>query len=278
MESQYLNDGNPLPADHKHAGQIGVLLTFEDGQTQNVYAPNDRAMSEKVLSMYGNTRARIAELKAEKPAGTPAATSTPAAATPAKLTPEQRMAAVADIGDPAKAGKALVALVKDETGRDLEAEKAADDARRAAAANVERLRSITAEFMANNPDYVGTPRNAQLLRDRVIAVFGLNQATATNWAEAYHQLRDMGVLESATVGTETTPAARTVEPSAPAPSRPSGTGTPASRMGGGSRPATGQRETYEDFTNLDPSEYERRLRNEPGFLDKVNQAFEQRGQ
>ena len=272
MEHTYLNDGNPLPANHKHAGQIGILLTFEDGTTQNVYAPSEREMSVKLLGMYGNTRARVAELKTEKV--TPATPPAP----PVKLTVEQRMATVADLADPAKAGQALIQLVKDETGRDLQAEKAADDAKRAEEARVERLRAITQEFISNNPDFVPSKRNAQLLRDRVASVYGIDHATATNWAEAFAQLRELGVLESAPATQETPSATRTAEPSAPAPARPSGTGTPPSRLnGGGSRPATGQRETYEDFASLDPSDYERRLRNEPGFADRVQRAFEQRG-
>ena len=272
MTHVYLNDGNPLPADSKYAGQIGIQMTFDDGSSQNVYAADDRSMSEKLLGMYSNTRDRVKELKAQTPAqSTPTAPA--AATTPAKLTAEQRLQMAADVNDPARGGAAIAALIKDETGLDLAALRREREEKELHA----RRKAVIDRFLAENPDFHPTPRNGQLLRDRVVAKHGMDDATAQNYADEFVALRDLGALESApdegnnTPQTPVTP--QPVEPSAPAPARPTGTGQPSYRMGSGGRPATNTGFTREDVLTMDPSEFQRRFAEESGFVDKVNALF-----
>lgn len=278
MTHEYLNDGEPLPADHKkYPNQLAVKLMFPDGTTQMVYASDERAMTQKVLSMYANTRARNAELKdqLEKPSGTPPPVPVRAATTP-KLTPDQKVALAADLNDPGKAAGAIVSLVKDATGLDLEAEAA----KRRQDATVAHRRAVVEEFMAATPDFYPSPRNGRLLRDRVIAQYGVDHATASNYAESYTELLAEGLLESAPVETQETPESLSetaperlpAEPSAPVPARPKGTGTPPSRLGAGSRPAPASRLTREAVFALSPSEYAAKLR-DPRFMEDVNRLF-----
>ena len=271
MTHEYMNGGQPLAADHKNAGQICVTLTFDDGATQNIYAADKDEMLDKVIKSYGSTRERNRELQEKK---TPATPAVPVVTAPAKLSPEERLQCIADLSDPEKAGAAIARLTVDATGFDLAAHQRQTDAAR----RLEELKAYRSEqvrvFLEGNPEYVATTRNGNLLRDRAARLAGNEEPTATNYADAYRELADENLFEAAKVTpVPTPPATSTPEPSAPPASRPAGTGVPPSRLGQGSRPAMQQRETYEDYTALSPSEFERRLRDEPGFAEKVDKAL-----
>jgi hypothetical protein len=271
MKTEFLNDGQPFPVGHHKAGQIGILIDFEDGvsQPQRVYAPDRDALLQKALTMYGNSHVRINELKRDvKPAATPATPAAPApAAAPARMTDSEKMQASADITDPAKAGQAIVSLLKDATGVDL-AQQARNDAK---AAEVTRLQGEVDKFMRENPDYPATPRNAELLRNHAFS-HANGKVTAADFTRAFEALQQLGVLESAPTQ-EQPPAAGTGEPLAPPPPRSSGsTGARPSTLGAAPRQVPGgavmTRKQVLDMAGTD--EYERRLKEEPGFRERVN--------
>lgn len=274
MKHEYLNGGEPLPAGHPHAGEIGIVLDFEDGRPhpQKIYAADNQAMTAKLVGMYGNTQARLTEEKMKtralpRPEGTPQTPTAPVADQP--LTVDQRMQLTAELGDPARAGKALLTLVKAETGVDLSklGEKEASQE------EVGRLRIASETFVRNNPDFVPNKVNANLLRDRAFARSG--QITLESLQSAFEELKEDGVLQSGSQ--EQTPTARTDEPSAQHQERPGGNATSVrpSSLGGQRRSGAEPKLTYDDYLKMaETPEYEDRLRNEPGFSQKVNEAFE----
>jgi hypothetical protein len=253
---------------------VGLTLDFEDGrpEPQNVYAEDHAAMTIKLATMYGNTQVRIGEVKAGT-RSTPAAPPTPSTPTtsvpsaPARMTPDQRMQAVADLEDPAKAPAAIIALVREGGGGDLTAEERT----KAANAETRRMQGEVAIFMENNPDYFASPKNARLLRDRVYTMADGGVITAATFQTAYDQLEEDGVLESAPAVKEPPPAAGTQEPSAPPATRPRGsTGVRPSALRSSSSVPSGQTMTYSQVMDMaGTDEYADRLKHEPGFRQKV---------
>jgi hypothetical protein len=259
MKYEYLNNGEALPAGHPHAGEIGVVIDFEDGRpaTQRVYASDKDALIAKAFAMYGNSQVRLAEVKATRQAPTAAAPTTPAATPPnAVAEAERNMQLTSDLNDPAKAGKAIVEFIKKETGKDPVAD-----------AEFDRRRAATEQFIANNPDFVPGP-GGRLIRDRCLAWYG--DVTTEGLQQAYDSLLREGLIQSQQ---EASPATNGQEPSAPTQT-PRGTGVPPSRLGGGGgRPPAAPKLTYEEVLRISETpEYERRLREEPGFQQKVNEA------
>lgn len=264
MKYEYLNNGEALPAGHPHAGEIGVVIDFEDGRpaTQRVYAADKDALLSKAFSMYGNSQARLTEVKSTMPRngnGNAAPARQPAPPNPAAAI-ERTMQLTSDLNDPAKAGRAIVELIKQETGEDP-AEQAEN----------RRRRSATEAFVANNPDFVPGPGGA-LVRDRCVATYG--DITTEGLQQSYDSLLAEGLIQSQPM--EQTPATRGQEPSAQQPTTPRGTGVPPSRLGGGGgRPPQEPALTYAAIMKMSETpEYEERLRNEPGFQQKVNEAIE----
>lgn len=274
MKTEYLNGGNPLPTGHRKAGQIGVMLDFEDGrpEPQYVYAESKEALADKLLTMYGSASLRVQELKKadrtpSSAPGAPAATAPTAPAAPARMTADERMQAAADITDPAKAPSAIRSLIKDEFGVDLQQQA---EQRRQTEEHDRRVQA-TADFLRDHPDYVPTQRNAVLLRDRTFARVGAN-FTEADLAESFQALQDLGVLESAP-STQHQPATNTGEPTAPPPQRPRGsTGIPPTQLRGGRGPAPGGPSLTRAaiIAMSETEEYEERLRTEPGFQAKVD--------
>lgn len=270
MDYEFLNGGSPLPANHKKAGQIGIKLTFPNGDPeQYVYGDDKDALLGKVLKMYGNTRSRVAELRTQtqQPQQQRQEPSAPAAAQP--LSVEQRIQATNDLADPGKAGKSIVQLLKEETGFDAGAEAA----KRAQEERVAARRATVQRFIDSHPDYHASPRNGRLLRDRVLAQYGTD-ANDQQWATAYQELQEMGVLESAPAA-DNSGARQPAEPSAPPQVRPSGTGSPRSTSGV-PRPAGRSQLTAAEIHELafsNPDEYARRLNEEPGFAAHVNKVL-----
>ena len=273
MKTEWLNDGNPFPAGHRKAGQYGLLIDFEDGrpEPQHVYAPTKDEMTTKIASMYGNTNVRLAEVKAAPATPAPAPAPNNPAAPAAAMTNDERMQAVADLGDPARAPEAIKKLLA-AGGYNVEERMKVD----ANAAEKKRKSEEVAKFMQMVGDeWYGTQANADLLRDRTYARVGAN-FTAADLHESYIQLREMGVLQSESTQQEPTPKP-TEEPSAPPPARPRvSTGARPSTLGvrPGTVPAVGQQLTKDYILSIaGTDEYERRLRDEPGFQAKVDAAL-----
>lgn len=263
MRTEFLNNGNPLPTGHPHAGEIGVIIDFEDGRpaTQRVYAADKDALLSKAFSMYGNSQARLTEVKATVPR-TPRETATPTTPAKTELSVEQRMQLTSDLNDPAKAGRAVVELIRAETGVD-----------HVANAELARRKAATQQFVDNNPDFVPGPSGA-LVRDRCAAQTG--DITVEGLQQAYDSLKAEGLIDSRQM--EHTPATPGLEPSAQQPQAPRGTATSyrPSTIGNGGRAPAAPKLTYEDVLRISETpEYEERLRNEPGFQQKVNEACEE---
>jgi hypothetical protein len=263
MRTEFLNDGNPLPTGHPHAGEIGVLIDFEDGRpaTQRVYAADKDALLAKAFSMYGNSQARLTEVKSIT--RTPPPARTPPPPDPAERV-ERQMQLTADLADPNKAGKAIVEFIRQETGTDP-----------AADAELARRKAATQQFVDNNPEFVPGPAGA-LVRDRCVAKFG--DITVEGLQQSYDSLKAEGLIDSRQM--EQTPPATPPgsEPSAQQPAAPRGTATSyrPSTIGNGGRPPAAPKLTYEEVLRISETpEYERRIREEPGFQQKVNEACEE---
>jgi hypothetical protein len=269
MRYEFLNEGQPLPTGHPHAGEIGVLIDFEDGRpaTQRVYAADKDALLGKAFSMYGNSQARLTEVKSTVRTAQPTTPAAPPAAPPNPAAQvERQMQLTADLSDPNRAGKAILELIKQETGTDP-----------AADAELARRKAATLQFVANNPEFVPGPAGA-LVRDRCVAVYG--DITVEGLQDSYDSLKAEGLIDSRQM--EQTPATPGTEPSAQQPPAPRGTATsyrPSTIGTSGRAPAT-PKLTYEEVLRISETpEYERRLREEPGFQQKVNEActeFEKR--
>lgn len=280
MKIEYLNEGNALPPGHPHAGKIGVAIDNEDGSTpQRVYAPTKDELVVKMGTMYASTKTRLTEVKSEldtvrKPAmpATPPADPGTAA--------ERRMQLTSELADPARSGKAVIEILKEE-GIDLAGEKE----ERARNAELARLRQCATEFQENNPEYTPGPWG-RLISDRAFSMYG--EITTETLQKSFDALREGGMLPSGALEHTDDPGAPddlsghrpSAEP--PPPPRTPATGMRPSQFGGGSRraePAT-PKLTYEKVLEIaGTDEYERRLREEPGFLDQVNTAvadFERR--
>jgi hypothetical protein len=273
---EVLNNGEPF-TEGRYAGQIGRRLKFQNGDpSQNVYAPSEGDLLTKIAMMYGNTRTRLQEVKRES--GPKPAAPALAPVVSIRMTPEERLQAAADLQDPARMGQTIVRILKDETGFDPQQQRQQDAEKEAA----ERRRAVVEEFIAETPDFYRSKKNGTLLRNHVAANFGTDP-TVADWVAAFTELDEMGVLESAPEATETTPAASgenpenpPSEPSAPAPVRSPGTGLPPSSRASVPRQASGQRMTREEVLKLaheNPSEYGRRLSNDPAFAEMVNKVL-----
>lgn len=283
MKYEWLNNGEPFPAGHRKAGQLGIALDFEDGrpEPQNVYAADKDAMLGKITTMYGNTQvlnARLyGELKEKKPAagGAGPTPAHPAADAPAaRMTPGETIQAVADLDDPAKAGEAIVALVREASGIDLTEQKRKEIEE----AETERLRGVVRAFMDANQDYYPSPRNARLLRNSTYALADGAPVTLGHFQQSFDELLAMDALESKP--TEELPGATTIEePTAPHQSRPRPTtGIRPSALSAGARPGTsGTSLTYKAVMDMaGTDEYEHRLKYEPGFRQQVEKVLEGR--
>jgi hypothetical protein len=269
MKTEWLNNREPFPAGHAKAGRIGAVIDFEDGlsEPQRVYAADEKEMNDKLLTMYGNTRNTVMQNRTPKTAPPPA--DPPPAAT-TTLTTDERMQTVADLNDPARAGEALTKLVRADTGVDLKKMGEEERAR-------ERIRILAAgvqKFIDTNPDYVGTVANQQLMRDRTFNRVGPNP-TAEDWQRSYDELREMNVLESGQ-DPEIPPATPPGEPSAPPPIAPRGsTGVrPSQLQRVPPQVQAGPKMTRTQALDLaGTDEYERRLRQEPGFGAMIDAAL-----
>lgn len=278
MKTEWLNNREPLPAGPR-AGMIGALIDFEDGtEPQKVYAANEGEFNDKLLTMYGNTRNTYMQLKNAKPPAAPAAPAAPQTpAPPARMTVDERIQAIADCDDPAKAGTAMAKLLAEDSGFDFERAKREQreaDARKISEGDREFLAAEVNKFMAEHPEYYGSKDNGTLLRDRTFSRVG-QKPTAADWAQSFEELEAMGVLESAPV---TDPPIATVgpEPSAPPPTPPRiSTGARPSSLQGrrGSVPA-GPKMTRSQALDLAESEnYDERIRREPGFAATIEAAL-----
>lgn len=281
MRYEWLNNGAAFPAGHRRAGQFGVAVDFEDGrpEPQNIYFPTKdaEAVADKLLKLYGSTQVRNAELRGpasygrETPAepATPSSPATPPApASNGRMTAEQRLEAVADLGDPAKAPAAIIRLVKEGGGGDL----TQDEQAKIRNAETVRMQNEVAAFMEANPEYYASPKNAALLRDRVFANANGSVITAQHFQQSFDELSELGVLESASESGNNPPATQQDEPPAPPPIRPRGsTGVRPSALSAGSRPApSGPGLTFAEVMAIaGTDEYVERLRSEPGFRAKV---------
>lgn len=254
MKTYYMNNEQPLPAEHHKAGQLGLTIDFEDGRpTQNVYASSHSDMTTKLAAMYGNTTRRLQEVKQSPP--------TPTTAT---VTPEQQMQATIDIasGDPARTPGAIITLVK-AAGIDLQGDKA----NTAAKSELDRKREATEQFVANNPGFKPGP-GGSLISERALVRFGV--ITTESLQKAYDSLLEDGVLTSAPM--EQTPTTERSQPSATPTNQPSGTtSVRPSSFGSSARPTQTLAFTYEQVLEMAGTDsYGERLRSEPGFQEKVN--------
>lgn len=276
---EWLNDGEPFPAGHRRAGQLGIVIDFEDGrpEPQNVYAVSKDELLDKVAKMYGNTQVRYAQIRKDA-AATPTTTHPALATASAQLTAEQTLQTVADLDDPAKAGRAAVDLIRNETGIDLREEAQ----RRKAEAETNRMAGEVSTFMEANPDYHPSPRNAKLLRDRAFALAGGQPITAATFQQSYDELTEDGVLEAAIVTPPTQPATPTAtnpeEHLAPPPVRPRvSTGARPSQFQTtrpGAVPVGGLRFTADEVMEMaGTDEYSERYRREPGFAAACEAAL-----
>lgn len=271
---EWLNDGDPFPAGHRRAGQLGIAVDFEDGrpEAQNVYAASKDELLDKVTKMYANTQVRYTQVRREQSAA-PAPPPSPAA--PTQLTAEQTLQSVADLDDPAKAGRAAVDLIRQETGIDLREEAA----RRQAENESNRMAGEVATFMEANPDYYASKRNAKLLRDRAFAIANGQPITAVQFQQSFDELSEDGVFEAdpATLEPATPPAASTGEPLAPPPPRPRGsTGARPSQFQTrpGIVPTGALKFTAAQVEEMaGTEEYSQRYRHEPGFAAACESAL-----
>jgi hypothetical protein len=193
------------------------------------------------------------------------------------LTPEQTIQTVADLDDPARAGRATVELIRQETGIDLREEAK----RRAAEAETARMQGEVAAFMQANPDYHASPRNAKLLRDRAYAIAGGQPITAAHFQQSFDELTEDGVMETAPATPPTNPATPPTattpeEPLAPPPARP--------RVSTGARPSQfparppvsvgGLKFTAAEVEAMaGTDDYAYRYRHEPGFAAACEAAL-----
>jgi hypothetical protein len=283
MKYEWLNNGEPLPAGHRKAGMVGIAFDFEDGrpEPQSVYAESKEKMLDKVAAMYGNTQVQNGRLYREtrelKPRSGPEAPTPPAGATPpaggapGKMTTGEVIQAVADLDDPAKAGKAIKRLLKDEgTDLDEQERKDRDDA------ELNRMRGVVRAFMDANEDYYPSPRNAKLLRDGAYVLADGAPVTLGHFQQSFDELVGMDALESKP--TEEPPAATPPEePVAPQPARPRATTgvRPSTLSAGGARTAAGGLKfTYSEVMDMaGTDEYLHRLKHETGFREEVEKVL-----
>lgn len=280
MKTEWLNNRQPLVAGPK-AGQIGALIDFEDGtEPQRVYAADEAALNDKLLTMYGNTRNTLMQRTSKPPTPQPPSATPPAATQPPpprKMTFEEREQAITDLNDAGKAGSAMAKLLADDSGFDIERAKREQieaDQARTAAADREYLGGEVKKFMEEHPQYYGSKDNGTLLRDRTFSRVG-RRPTAEDWALSYQELEALGVLESAPV-TEPPAATPGEEPLAPPPPAPrASTGVRPSSLQRGPTPVpAGSQMTRSQALDLaETDNYDDRIRREPGFAAKIERAL-----
>lgn len=131
MARYWLNDGQPLTD-----GRYCFVIDPEDGtQPTRSYGKSQQECLEKVAKVTEHSQRLISRLQAQLNTASATPTAAPAIAEapkPRKLSPDEQMTATADLGNPAKAGEAVVKLIEHHTGVDLRAQAQRESAARLA--------------------------------------------------------------------------------------------------------------------------------------------------
>jgi hypothetical protein len=208
MKAYWDNDGKPL-----EDGRLRFVTDLEDGSNPIYTYGKDK---DEVLAKLARTNAHAQLTIARRPA--PAAQ--PESAKPAIVPPrrpamnaDEVMQTVTDLQNPAKAGKAAVKLIENETGINFQ-ERAMQDYVR-----------MGIEWEDETPEFYGHPGNRELLAAYINKKIGgkLSLVTKAIFTEVFNELRGQGLLFEApepqnsnvttlTVHPDETPATSTERP------------------------------------------------------------------
>lgn len=134
-------NGQPI-----EAGTFARVIDLEDGtHPQWVYGATQEEVWQKIESTNMHAQQALAR-RAAVPA-TPAAP----AVIPARMSPNDRMRTMAELNDPAKAGAAMAALIKDDTGFDPEQEA------------MNSWKRLAEEWVDETPGFYNHPGNRTLI-------------------------------------------------------------------------------------------------------------------
>lgn len=269
------NEGKPLTSGPKQ-GQLCYVIDPEDG-VNPVIRTYGRTV-EEVMDKVGHTvetgQQVIARQRAMKPpAATPAAPARRAVPVAPAVTADEVMQATVDLEskNPAKAGKALVTLLKSE-GYDLDAGKRTE--------TIRRIAQIAQDWEANNPDFPDDEhaRNSRLLMDKATIMVGFENITAETLDAAYAELLRLGMLFSSDGTPAPQPSAQTPPDGSPAQRvRPRLAATSYSRndLRATPTPAAKPKPKYTraDIDAMNSKQLRDKIENEPGFKEWYDREF-----
>lgn len=286
MKTYYANDGKPGPD-----GRLCLIVDMEDGrpQPQRVYGANESEILMKLAGMYGNSAARLTEVKRELQQKT--ASPSPAAAAPSQAAPSQA-AARAVVTDPARrielthelthpstSSQAAAALVESELGVPLSEVRAMVEGQ-------QRLRMAEAraamlqQWGDDHPEFPQSAINRnQMVQRATILAGGLEHITPAILDSTFAELLGKGLLTPTDVSPATPqPRDHTLVPS---DARPRTTAANPSTFRATPPSTQSSRWTEQELERIitGPSkEYERLLKADPNFAQAVNGYVSKRQQ
>ena len=168
-------NGKPL-----EEGQVCWVTQMEGINPIYTYGKSKDEVIEKLARTNANAQAALAR-RSQQPS--PAAPATPAAPRPS-MSADDVMRATQDLKDPATAGRAVVQLVQEYSGVDLD---------RLA---LEGFANMAVAWEHNHPDFYPHPGNKRLLADRAKSHAGGNLAKVTPeiLTQAFNELQSSGYL------------------------------------------------------------------------------------
>lgn len=172
--------GKALPA-----GKLAYYVDPEDGSgAMFTYGNSVDEILQKMGKTAGTAQMTLQQERSRSTAPRPSGTPAPAAPAGRRaLTADEQMAAVRDLGNPAKAPQALVSLIESETGLDVES------------LTRQSFANVAVAWRQKNPNFVAHPANMRLLTENAIRAAGaLGRVTEAHLDAAYRKLTDEGSL------------------------------------------------------------------------------------
>lgn len=157
-----------------------VTEPIDGGHPIHTYGKDQQEVIEKLARTNAHAQAALAR----KAAPAAAATSTPAATAPVRMTADEVMQATQDLQNPAKAGTAVAKLVQDATGIDL------------GRLALNNFATLAQEWQQENPEFYEHPGNQHLLVSRAKAYAGgaIANVTKEHLSRAFDDLQHEGML------------------------------------------------------------------------------------
>jgi hypothetical protein len=253
------------------AGSWKASIDLEDGSPKsNYYGATEKDVLDAVLSAQANASVRIKELKRAQHTAEPRA----AVATPqvAPLTSDQAFKLTNDLNDPSKAPAAVARIVEAHVGIPLKTlgNNATEESQQRIA---EKCGEAAAAFVDQNPEYKFCPHNSGLMVN-YIAQKNWDPTDINAYQRTYNDLRAMGLLALNTAAAEedqpeaAPPATAVTSVTRPRVAAVTSSGLRAAN--GSATPVTRKKMTRAELERMPANEYNRRLKEEPGFRAAVD--------